>query len=335
MVKLSVDLKKLDAELPDDIDILVEYWDSLEPEEKQDYIFLLEGKDFAGLFAMLRINRDLKKTCCPTATEKKKCKSKQPPVQISLNIPYPRDMTRCSPFFPVPYVRRKDQAKVLPYLNDWPLTSNAWGTLTYKGPTLTTAHEDILVALLSLVQDPAKRSEKVEGGRVAYAYCGSLRELLVATGCKQPNGQEYEDAFDQLSDLGGAVVSVLNTKGRRIAFSSLISGGKRDDERFEVTINPEFLRAYRDGDISYQSLQLRSRIRSLVGRALYRFVVGQSGIWKGSLKKLAGALNVQLDKEARRKIRGAIAELIELKVLAKGSGVSGDTVVLAQGKAVR
>lgn len=329
------DLKKLDTDLPDDIDALQDYWASLSPEDKQTYLFLLEGGDYAGLFQMLRINRDLKNAPGPTATTEKKRKPKQAPVQATLNIPYPRDMTRCSPFFPVPYVRSKDQAKVLPYLNDWPLASNAWGTLTYKGPTLTTAHEDIMVALLSLVQEPAKRSEVVEGGSEAYAYRGSLRELLVATGCKQPNGQEYEDAFDQLADLAGAVVSVLNTKGRRTAFSSLISGGKRDDERFEVIINPEFLRAYREGDISFQSLQLRSSIRSLIGRALYRFVAGQSEVWKGSIQKLAGALNVQLDKVARRKIRGALAELIELKVLGKGSGVTGDIVVLVQGKALR
>lgn len=314
----------------DDEDLLQAAWSSFGAVQRQELCQqLVSDRNAGSRTAYIDFKAAVRsKTSAQSKIRTQKAIKKPKQMQMQYrSLPYPTDLTRCSPFFPVPYVRRSEQAKILPYLNDWPLAKNSWGVLTYKGPTLTTAHEDLLVALLALVN--------THEGDDPCTYSGSMRELLVAAGSKRPNGLEYDDAFDQLADLAGAVVSVLNTKGKRIAFSSLITGGRREEDNFRISLNPEFARAHKEGQISYQDLRLRGQIRSLVGKALYRFMAGQSGVWKGGAAVLSGALNIECDKAGRRKLRVAIEELVSLQILKKGSGLDGKTVVLIPGKSTK
>ncbi|MDY0300847.1 MAG: hypothetical protein RBQ99_04575 [Trichlorobacter sp.] len=246
--------------------------------------------------------------------------------QLCLPTPYPTDLTRCSPFFPVKYSLKNLPTRVR-YLRNIPLVENSWGTLMYSGPELTTHHEDLLLALLYLVQKPELGERCERDGHETRKYTGSLRKLLVTTGCMRPAASDYDRAFEMLKDLASAVASISNKKGKCVAFSTLISGGSRDDETFSVTLSPEFLKAH-NNSMSYQDLACRMQIKSLIGKALFRFMSGQSKGWSGSLEVLYAALGLKSGYESKRGLLKAISELKKLQILTKTSGVTSKSVHL-------
>jgi hypothetical protein len=138
------------------------------------------------------------------------------------------------------------------YLDKSPIVRTGWGLLTYRGPMLTEEHTDLLFTLLLLA---ARRQGGLpdEGGSKTFVYSGSMRELLIAAGHLQPNAEQYDVAFDLLSDMVCAVISHW-VDGKRVSFSKMIFSGEFDgEEGFTVHIGAEFMKAYQDGHITRQT----------------------------------------------------------------------------------
>lgn len=75
---------------------------------------------------------------------------------------FPTDMTRCSPFFPM---NPNDLGQRL-YLENYLITSANWGEIRYTGPQLSTYEEDVLLALLAILDSQSqyrKKSYVLEG----------------------------------------------------------------------------------------------------------------------------------------------------------------------------
>ena len=254
------------------------------------------------------------------------------PSQLPVLAPMPTELTRCSPFFPF---TPKSPQKIT-FAEDIVISKNSWGTITYRGPRLTTSHEDLLLVTLAEVADKNKRQDYTHEGLSTYTYTGSLRELLVAKGNKNPNSNDYEAALEYFKDMTGAVVSLLDSKGRTKAFSAMIIGGKRlGDGTFSVIVNPYFAEAVVARQVTWSDIRLRMSIRSPYGKAVYRFISGHTNNWRGSLALLCQALNTPKTwkhHEQREKLSPAIRELIKLGILARDSRINGNTVTLSKGK---
>ncbi|MBC8018790.1 MAG: hypothetical protein H7X83_09760 [Verrucomicrobia bacterium] len=254
------------------------------------------------------------------------------PSQLPVLAPMPTELTRCSPFFPF---TPKSPQKIT-FAEDIVISKNSWGTITYRGPRLTTSHEDLLLVTLAEVADKNKRQDYTHEGLSTYTYTGSLRELLVAKGNKNPNSNDYEAALEYFKDMTGAVVSLLDSKGRTKAFSAMIIGGKRlGDGSFSVIVNPYFAEAVVARQVTWSDIRLRMSIRSPYGKAVYRFISGHRCNWRGSLALLCQSLNTPKTwkhHEQREKLSPAIRELIKLGILARDSRINGNTVTLSKGK---
>ena len=252
-------------------------------------------------------------------------------AQLSLLAPFPRELTRCSPFVPVTGTTKQ-------YYTDYiTLADNSWGTVRYKGPLLTVSHEDLLLVTLAAVADRNKRLETQLEGKTTFTYTGSLRELLVARGNKNPNKRDYDAAIAMFEDMTASCISFRSKTSPERGFSSLIIGGKHDAEgHFSVTVNPYFVEMCASRNVTWSDIQTRMEIRSPYGKAIYRFLNShQSERWIGGLVVLAQVINMPSDvglSVLRERIVPALAELVKLGVLGKGSCVAGRQVVLEKGK---
>lgn len=113
-------------------------------------------------------------------------------------------------------------------------------------------HTDLLFTLLLLAtRRPGMPPEA--GVSETFAYSGSMRELLIAAGHLQPNAEQYDAAFDLLSDMACAGIS-HSIDGEMLSFSKIIESGVFDREGFTVHIGAEFMKAYQDGHITCQTL---------------------------------------------------------------------------------
>lgn len=135
------------------------------------------------------------------------------------------------------------------YLNDCLVTKTDSGILTYRGPMLTTAHIRLLSTLLLL----ATRQPATAGGSEAFAYSGSMREMLITAGYLQPSYEQYDATLDLLSDMASATIS-YTINDEVVSFSTLIVSGSFDDDGFTVYISAELMKAYQDGHITRQRL---------------------------------------------------------------------------------
>lgn len=252
------------------------------------------------------------------------------PAQLSLLAPFPTELTRCSPFVPV-------VGSVKQYYPEYiTLAENSWGTVRYKGPLLSISHEDLLLVTLAAVADRNKRLESQLEGKTTFTYTGSLRELLVARGNKNPNKRDYEAAIAMFEDMTASCISFKSSSSPERAFASLIVGGKHDaNGQFSVTVNPYFVEMCLIKRVTWSDIQTRMQIRSPYAKAIYRFMGGQGDKWTGGIIVLAKIINMQTDcamSTLKKKIVAALAELTELGVLDKKSCIAGKVVVLRKGK---
>ena len=322
---------------PDDYEelwmVVQELWTGLSEQEKLDLVNVAEDKYFEfwrQMKAKVKIPDIARKPEKENRPETAKRGRK--PSQLPVLAPMPTELTRCSPFFP--YIL-KGRQKVT-FTEDIVISENSWGTITYRGPRLTTSHEDLLLVTLAEVADKNKRPDSAHEGLSTYTYTGSLRELLVAKGNKNPNSNDYEAALEYFKDMTGAVVSLHNSQGRTTAFSSMIIGAKRqDDGSFAVIVNPYFAEAVAAKHVTWSDIRLRMSIRSSYGKAVYRFISGHRNNWHGSLALLCQALNTPKawkSHDQREKLSPAIRELIKLGILAKDSRINGQNVTLSKAK---
>ena len=245
--------------------------------------------------------------------------------------PVPTPMARVSPFFPLNQRQLKDR----PFVEDMVITQTSWGKITYTGPKLSTYEEDVLLALLALLDSSRHREETVSNdGRPTYMYRGHLLPLLKLLGIKNPGKTNYTRLLKALTRMTVAGVR-LEIKDKSWVMSSILAGAKWNEKTQEltVTVNPFFYEMYMAGTVTLLDVIKRGRLRSPITKSMYRFIMSHRGKWSGHFLTLARALNLdhenQPDKQLRRQLKTAITELTKHGHLEQDSGfISKDIIKL-------
>lgn len=263
---------------------------------------------------------------------------------------FPTDMTRCSPFFPIPPYELNSRK----FLQDFLITSANWGEIVYTGPQLSIYEEDTLMALLAVMEDVSQYRQISEAeGRKTYSYRGPALPLLRLLGYARPGKDAYKRLISSLERMtvAGIKLSISTGKtktGKRRApritqMSAMLSGVHWDEDSKELTatINPFFYETYLAGRVTLMDVAKRMRLKGLNAKALYRFVQSQrqNPVFVGHFLTLADALNMDREQPARKireNLKRAINELIRHGVLLKKSGfVDTDIIKLNRAEEAR
>ncbi|PIU50020.1 MAG: hypothetical protein COS92_03555 [Desulfobacterales bacterium CG07_land_8_20_14_0_80_52_14] len=256
----------------------------------------------------------------------------EPPEQLWMSFcPMPTDLCRVSPFFPL---HQKDvNVAKRPFISDMVITSSSWGSIKFTGPKLSVFEEDVLMAVLALLDQAGRRSVTNVGGQTTYAYRGPLLPLLKVMGLSSgsANYNRFRRALELLhSSVIKMEIYKRDTKGKRKIgnwyVSNILSAAKWDDKAKElyVIVNPHFYECYAAGNVTLISTIQRSRLKSPISKALHRFVMShRDRSWKGHFLTLASSLNLNEDqpkKERKRYIVRAVNELVKNNILDPKSG---------------
>lgn len=265
---------------------------------------------------------------------------------------FPTDMTRCSPFFPIPSYELGERR----FLRNYLIISANWGEITYTGVQLSTYEEDVLLALLAVIEQintntktsyfldygtgPGEvevldeprpdfvffQDEKEELPKT-LTYKGPLLPLLrILHGNRVPSKKDYVRFINalELMTFTGIKISISTGKTKtgkkrspRITqMSAMLADVKWDDNRKEltVTINPFFYETYIAGRVTLMDVAKRMSLKGLNAKALYRFVQSHqcNPIFAGHFLTLADALNMDREQPAKEIRRKLKAAINEL-----------------------
>jgi hypothetical protein len=258
----------------------------------------------------------------------KKHISRQPPAQRFFSF-MPTMLTRVSPF------HFKGKMKY----TEWPLVrqdsgdANSWGKMRLVGELLIIFDETILFALLALMTK--FQSDAFE----------TTREELSRLADIQPTPNTYNAIWKSIQRLAGTRIDLelFSGKGRKRndlkeMTGSILSFADIDKKTgsIRVVINPYFLEMYADSFVTNIDLKFRSRLKSDVSKAFYRFYQGQyeseSDI---DILRLARAVNLETDQEPRRlkdKVRTGLKELEQKGYLEQYQITKDNRVVISKSK---
>ncbi|QTA78803.1 Putative initiator replication protein [Desulfonema limicola] len=248
---------------------------------------------------------------------------------------FPTAMCRTSVIHPI----NRNTFKNRPYYEDIPLVSNSWGTLTYTGPLLSTYDEDVLFAILSLVENDVLNREVITmDGKATYKYTGFISQIIRT--CGKTDGKDiYTGTMKSLKRLMGAIVDKMevygnSAKGKRRIKEHLIAnllmkvGYVENTGKISFIFNPFFYDAFMSKHVTYIDISFRSGLNSLVAKSLYRFCQSHTQPkWCGDWTILIDALNISRIKrngekrklsQIKRLVENAVNELIEKSYLKKG-----------------
>ena len=114
-----------------------------------------------------------------------------------LFAPYPTDMSRVSPFFPM----NRNQLANRDNMKNELISESSWGRITYTGERLSTYDEDALVGVFALLDQAEHRQYDQFEGKSTYTYRGSFKTLLKTMGYKNPGGETYNSTFESLERM--------------------------------------------------------------------------------------------------------------------------------------
>lgn len=261
------------------------------------------------------------------------------PHQVVLPFsPMPTDLCRCSPFFPL----NQKQLSQRDYVNDLIITKSAWGEITYTGQRLSVYDEDVLLAILAVLNNKRLRQDAEIEGAPTYKYNGSILPILKVMGYDKPNSSHYNRVRQSLKRMTATGIEIkINGKRRGKSYVritdnvNMISRYKWDEDKKDllVIINPFFYENYLAGTCTYLDMSKRSKLRSPIAKSLMRFVEShREDEWAGHVLTLAATLNMDISHqeliETRRRLRSAIQDLVKEGILVPGSNVKGDIVTL-------
>lgn len=253
--------------------------------------------------------------------------------------PFPTDLTRTSPFFPMSTKERKNRED----LKDMEIAHHSWGRITYTGPKLSVTEEDALILLLAFLNSATNRTETEMQGRRTYLYRGSILPLLRLKGIQRPGKNHYEDLLQSFRLLGRANFELTTNKknestGKSTPKTSIIAGILNavtfdpDSGQLIVAINPFFAETFATGNVTLLDVATRLNLDSQVSKCLYRFMQShRDNKWAGHFMILAAALNLDLNQptfKLRSIVKKAIAELVHEGTLDASSMIKKDLVVL-------
>lgn len=140
---------------------------------------------------------------------------------------FPTDMTRCSPFFPM---NPNDLGQRL-YLENYLITSANWGEIRYTGPQLSTYEEDVLLALLAILDSQSQYRKK---SYVLEGYDDENKknlEFVHITDNMQSIPENIQDAFEISLSYKGPILPLLKILGiqkpGKTNYNRLLSALKR------------------------------------------------------------------------------------------------------------
>ena len=307
-------------------------------EIKQKALESIKDPELQKLFEGILERTTIEKEALQTAEELKSqipTDTKAAGTQMWLPVcPMPTDLCRVSPFFPM---NRNDLAE-RPYIKQMIIMKNAWGEIQFSGPRLSTYEEDVLMALLALLNNADKRTETTIEGQGTYTYKGPFYPLLKLIKGPKPNKTEYRRVYEALRLLatsGFNLVVFKDGKIKKERLSNILTYAEWDHETKElkITLNPYFYEIYMKGNFTLIEIEQRRRLTSPIAKALHRFVLShRDNTWQGHFLTLAATLNLNIEqatKEIRRLIKLAMAQLIKENILTKQSKfVSQDVVRL-------
>lgn len=239
--------------------------------------------------------------------------------------PMPTDMCRVSPFFPI----ARQELGARPFIEDMVISSGAWGSLKYSGPRLSTYDEDVLLAVLALLDQEKNRSiTDEEHGRTTYKYHGTLRPIVLLSGHKSDSKGNYDRIVSSLTRMHSAAfrlsINRRDTRGKRKAVqwslsNILIFAESTEGGDIEIVVNPYFYEAYVANSVTLIDVQRRAVLKSPISKALYRFVMShRDDEWRGHFLTLAQALNLSTDipvRKLKERLKSAIKDLTIRKIL--------------------
>jgi len=184
---------------------------------------------------------------------------------------FPTDMTRMSPFFPM----NPNELGNRRYLQNFLISSGPWGELKYTGPQLSTYDEDVLLALLAILDKESKYrktvycvldkseynldtgnyndklllyDEQCDGflSQKTYKYKGPMSQLLKILGKQRPGKIDYKRVISSLERLATAGIKMEISTGktkkgkrrtpRKIQMCTMLAGVFWDDEIKELSV---------------------------------------------------------------------------------------------------
>ena len=237
--------------------------------------------------------------------------SRQPPVQRFFSF-MPTMLTRVSPF------HFKGRQK----FTEWPLVrldsgnANSWGRMQVVGELLIIFDETILFCLLALMT----RYEN-------DAFETSQTELAQIAGI-DPTRSNAAAIWKSIQRLAGTRIDLALSSGKgkkrktlKELTGSILSFADKDQESgdIRVVVNPYFLEMYAESFVTNIDLVFRSRLKSDISKAFYRFYQGQYEAQSEiEIIRLARAVNLNIDQEMKRlrsKVREGLKELQEKEYL--------------------
>lgn len=250
--------------------------------------------------------------------------------------PMPTDLCRVSPFFPL----NRNELDERSYIKEMVITQTSWGEILYSGPVLSVYDEDVLVAVLAILDHLESRETIEHEGRTTYQYTGPVLPILKMMGHKTPGKKDYEHLFGSLRLMATAAVRLIignkkGTKEKAWTMSNIVSRISVDEKTkvLTVVINPYFYEIYAKGNVTRIDVERRMRLKSAIAKALYRFVMShRDPEWSGHMLTLAAALNLATNRplpQVRRLIKKAIKDLRKENILTRKSNLfPGDIVKL-------
>jgi len=252
--------------------------------------------------------------------------SRQPPVQRFFSF-MPTMLTRVSPF----HFRGRQK------LTEWPLVrldsgdANSWGRMQVVGELLIIFDETILFCLLALMT----RYEN-------DAFETSQTELAQIAGI-EPTRQNAIAIWKSMQRLAGTRIDLTLSSGKgkksktlKELTGSILSFADKDQEngKIRVVVNPYFLEMYVESFVTNIDLVFRSRLKSDISKAFYRFYQGQyEANSEIEILRLARSVNLNIEQEMKRlrsKVREGLKELQEKGYLQTYDVTRDNRVIVAK-----
>lgn len=237
---------------------------------------------------------------------------RQPPVQRFFSF-MPTMLTRVSPF----HFKGRHKS------TEWPLVrldsgdGNSWGSMQVVGELLIIFDETILFCLLALMtryESDAFETSLTDLARIASIDPTQTNSIKIWKSIQRLAGTRID--LQLFSGKGKKRKTVKELTGSILSFADKDQAGGR----IRIVINPYFLEMYAESFVTNIDMSFRSRLKSDISKAFYRFYQGLYEIQTEiDITRLAQAVNLNLAQEMKQlksKVRIGLKELQEKGYLA-------------------
>ena len=237
---------------------------------------------------------------------------RQPPVQRFFSF-MPTMLTRVSPF----HFKGRHKS------TQWPLVrldsgdANSWGSMQVVGELLIIFDETILFCLLALMTQ--HESDAFETSQTDLAKLAGI----------DPTPTNSANIWKSIQRLAGTRIDLqlFSGKGKKRKTlkeltGSILSFADKDQAggSIRIVVNPYFLEMYAESFVTNIDMSFRSRLKSDISKAFYRFYQGQYETQSEiEIIRLVHAVNLNIAKEMKQlksKVRIGLKELQEKGYLA-------------------